>query len=565
MMMKKCSASIGASHAAKGQRIVKPTRKLALAVLFAANLALPAFAQTPASITTPDKFQTRLGPLEFKDGAPSKETVEKVYDNLDFMHASETFLNAFRGASLVAARKGFIDAGVEDNAVIIFSELMESKSLFLTANADTVYYFGFLDLTKGPLVVETPPLALGTFDDMWFRWVIDFGLPGPDRGEGGKYLLVPPGYTGDLPDSGFHVARSRTTRVLLVGRNFLEDNDPKRPVDLIKKTLKIYPYQPGGFGTSIATGLDGKVPLLRSPDGKLDWAFLRPQPPAKFVEGSGRVMNTVPPNDYSFFETINELVQEEPADAMDPEVMGSLAAIGIVKGKPFAPDARMRGILNDAVATANATARALVFNPRESEGFAYYPGSAWQNSLWVGGYDFETPPPQVSSDGVITPYPPTGARTLNSRTAWFYYATGITPAMIMRLPGIGSQYVWAFADADKNDLDGSKTYKVTLPPNIPAEKFWSLTLYDNQSRSMLQTPQRYPRAGSQSYPTPAASADADGSTTVYFSATKPAGVKDGNWIQTSPDKGFNVMLRLYSPLEPFFTKQWRPSEVELAK
>jgi len=551
-----------------------PLRGFSLMLLRAATLAilsLPnlAVAQTTAEIppgsSTPDNLQTRIGPLEFKDGAPSRETVEKVYDNLDFTHASETFLNAFRGASLVAARKGFISAGVEDNSIMIFTELMDSKSLFLTGNADTVYFFGFLDLTKGPIVVETVPLSLGTFDDMWFRWVIDFGLPGPDRGEGGQYLLVPPGYTGDLPDSGFHVARSRTTRVLLLGRSFLDNNDPKPAVELIKKTLKIYPYQPGGFGTSIATGLDGKVPLLRSPDGKLDWAFLRPQPPAKFVEVSGKSFNTIPPNDYSYFDTINELVQEEPADAMDLEVMGSLAAIGIAKGKPFAPDARMRGILTDAVATANATARALVFNPRESEGFHYYPGSAWQNSLWVGGYEFETPPPQLSSDGASKPYPPTGARTLNSRTAWFYYATGITPAMIMRLPGIGSQYVWAFTDADKNYLDGSKTYKVTLPPNIPAEKFWSLTLYDNQSRSMLQTPQRYPRAGSQSYPTPAALANPDGSTTVYFSATKPAGVKDGNWIQTVPDKSFNVMLRLYSPLETFFTKQWRPSEVELAK
>jgi hypothetical protein len=465
----------------------------------------------------------------------------------------------------VAARKGFISAGVEDNSIMIFSELMDSKSLFLTGNADTVYFFGFLDLTKGPIVVETVPMCLCTIDDMWFRWIIDFGLPGPDRGEGGKYLLVPPGYTGDLPDSGFHVARSRTTRVLLLGRSFLEDNDPKRPVELIKKTLKVYPYRPGGYGTSIATGLDGKVPLLTSPDGRLDWAFLRPQPPAKFVEASGKSFNTIPPNDYRYFETIDELVQQEPADAMDPEIMGSLAAIGIAKGKPFAPDARMRGILTDAVATANATARALVFNPRESEGFTYYPGSAWQNSLWVGGYDFETPPPEVSSDGASKPYPSTGVRTLNSRTAWFYYATGITPAMIMRLRGIGSQYVWAFTDADKNYLEGSKAYKVTLPSNIPAEKFWSITLYDNQSRSMLQTPQRFPRAGSQSYPTPAASANPDGSTTVYFSATKPAGVKDGNWIQTAPGKGFNVMLRLYSPLEPFFTKQWRPSEVELVK
>ena len=250
---------------------------------------------------------------------------------------------------------------------------------------------------------------------------------------------------------------------------------------------------------------------------------------------------------------------------MDPETLGTLAAIGIVKGKPFNPDARMKKILTEAVAVANATARAIVVNPRESEEFYHYPGSSWQNSGWVGGYDFETPPPQVSSDGVITPYPTAGMRKLDSRTGFFYYATGITPAMIMRLTGVGSQYLWTFKDAEKNYFDGAKTYKATLPPKIPAGKFWSLTVYDNQSRSMLDTPQRYPRAGSQSYPTPAATANADGSTVVYFSPTKPEDVADGNWIQTDPTKGFNVMLRLYSPFESFFTKEWRPSEIEKVK
>jgi hypothetical protein len=106
---------------------------------------------------------------------------------------------------------------------------------------------------------------------------------------------------------------------------------------------------------------------------------------------------------------------------------------------------------------------------------------------------------------------------------------------------------------------------MTLPKDIPAEKFWSLTLYDNQSRSMLDTPQRFPRAGSQSYPTPAAVANPDGSTTVYFGPTKPERIAEGNWIQTDPKKGWNTLLRLYSPLEPFFTKKWRPSEIELVK
>jgi hypothetical protein len=137
--------------------------------------------------------------------------------------------------------------------------------------------------------------------------------------------------------------------------------------------------------------------------------------------------------------------------------------------------------------------------------------------------------------------------------------------MIMRLPRVGSQYLMGFLDGDKKDLDGGKTYKVTLPKGIPAAAFWSFTLYDNQSRSMLDTPQRYPRAGSQSYPSPAAEASADGSTTVYFGPTQPAGVKRGNWIQTVPGKGWFTLLRLYGPLEPFFTKEWRLSEIEMVK
>jgi hypothetical protein len=146
---------------------------------------------------------------------------------------------------------------------------------------------------------------------------------------------------------------------------------------------------------------------------------------------------------------------------------------------------------------------------------------------------------------------------------FFYGVTGITPAMSMRLPGIGSQYLWTSLDANKQYFDGAKTYKVTLPKDIPEAKFWSFTLYDNQTRSMLDTPQGYPRSGSQKYPSPAAEANPDGTTTVYFGPTQPAGVKRGNWIQTTPGRGWFVILRLYSPLESFFTKTWRPTEIEL--
>ena len=505
----------------------------------------------PPAITTPDKVDSRIGPLDFKDGAPSQATLEKVYDNLDFTHAFEAFVNTMQGVNAEAIRKGFLNIGVKDNEILVFSSLMDAKSLFLTANADTVYFVGVLDLSKGPMVLETPPKALGTLDDAWWRWVIDFGAPGPDRGEGGKYLILPPGYDGPTPEGGFYVARARTSRVLILGRMFMENDDPKPAVDLIRKSTKIYPYEAGGIGTSIAEFLNGTIQLGRvtSPS------------PTVFHEGSGKVMNTIPPNDWSFFEMLNEVVQREPATSLDPELMGPLAAIGIIKGQPFAPDARMKRILTEALAVANATSRSLLLSPRAADWY-YYPGSAWLNPLFISGYEFETPIPLITREGA-KPFPPTGYRTLDARSAFFYGITGITPAMSMRLPGIGSQYLFAVRDASKQYFDGGKTYKVTLPKGVPEAKFWSFTLYDNQTRSMLDTPQGYPRAGSQSYPSPAAEPNADGSTTVYFGPTPPAGVKRGNWIQTMPNKGWFVILRLYSPLEPFFTKTWRPSEIEL--
>ncbi|PZM14598.1 DUF1254 domain-containing protein [Rhizobium tubonense] len=507
----------------------------------------------PPAILTPDKVQTAIGPLDFKDGAPSSETLQKVYDHLDFTHAFDAFMNTMQGVSVAAFDKGMQSIGVKHNEVIVYSKLMDASSLFLTANADTIYFFGVLDLTRGPMVLEVPPKALGAIDDYWFRWVTDFGAPGPDRGEGGRYLVLPPGYDGPLPEGGFYVAHAKTNNVLWFGRSFMENNDPAPVVEGIKANTKIYPYQVGGVGTSIAQFLAGDARL-----GKIT------EPPATvFHEGTAVSVNTVPPGDVSYFDMLNEIVQNEPATSLDPELMGSLAAIGIIKGKPFAPDERMKTILQEAAALANASSRSLFMAPRDPSWF-YYPNSSWSNLLFQTGYQFETPIPEITTSGV-KPYPDTGYRTLNARSYFFYGVTGITPGMAMRLPGVGSQYLLAMQDANKEYFDGGKTYKVALPKDIPEANFWSFTLYDNQTRSMLDTPQRYPRAGSQSFPSPAAQADTDGVTTVYFGPSQPEGVSRGNWVQTVPGKGYFAILRLYSPLEPFFTKEWRPSEIEPVK
>ena len=306
-------------------------------------LALPYFAAAqapiPPSITTPDKVETRIGTLDFKDGVPSKATFDKVYDNLDFTHAFEAFANTFQGVSIARHPQGPSERRRQGQRsphllradgcqVAVPDRQCRHRSTSSACSTSP----------KGPWCSRWRPRCSAPSTTTWFRWVIDFGLPGPDRGEGGKYLILPPGYDGPLPEGGFSVARARTNFVIWFARSFLENNDPKPVAESIRKFTKIYPYEAGGVGTPIAEFLAGKAKLGRS----------RRPPPTVFHEGSGKVMNTIPPNDFSFFEMLNEVVQQEPATSLDPELMGPLAAIGIIKGKPFAPDARMKKILTEA-------------------------------------------------------------------------------------------------------------------------------------------------------------------------------------------------------------------------
>jgi hypothetical protein len=301
---------------------------LALSLALAAASRADVSEATLRSLSAPDSVETRIGELEFMDGVPSAETAQAVSDALDFTRALNVYNNSFRGASAYAIREGFHSIGVEDNtSVVISSELMDASSLFLTGNADTIYYLATLDLTNGPMVIEQPSGGLGAVNDMWFQWVIDVGFPGPDRGLGGKYLIVGPGYDGPLPEGGYFVAHSKTSHVLYAVRAFIENgNDPKPAVENIKANLKFYPYVPGSWGTSIAEALEGTVRLAPEPE----------IPEMKFIEATGVSFNTIPPSDDRFFEMINANVQNEPATSYDVELAGQLAEIGIVHGQEFA-------------------------------------------------------------------------------------------------------------------------------------------------------------------------------------------------------------------------------------
>ena len=478
----------------------------------------PGYNQTiPPEIMTPETVETRIGTLKFFDGLPDDATVKTVYDNLDFARGMEAFLQFVPAASLEALREGSIELGSRrPNQVVIMNQLLDSNPLFLTGNTDTVYAMSFLDLKRdGPTVVEIPPgCGPGTVNDAFFRFVTDMGAPGPDRGKGGKYLIVPEGYQGDLPE-GYFTSTSPSSVNWLILRGMLQDGKPDAASKNFREKLKVYP--------------------LSQKDNP---------PRMEFIEGSKIPFNTIHANNDKFFEEINNVIQREPVDFIDPELRGLLASIGIQKDKPFAPDARMQQILSEAVAVGNATARSLSFKPR-SETVYLYDDSTWYTAFDGGDYRW------LIEDGK-------GGRNLDARTFFFYVATVNTPAMVKEMIGVGSQYALNALDQEDAYLDGSKNYKLKIPKDVPAKDFWSIVVYDPQTRSELQTEQPFP---SKNNKRDTLASNPDGSVDIYFGPKPPAG-KESNWIQTVPGKGWFLCLRLYGPLKPWFDKSWRPGEIE---
>jgi hypothetical protein len=474
-------------------------------------------ADVPSSLLTPDKVQTEmLGELEFFDGMPSDATVQKTIDFLDLSRAVEVFLNGMPATSIYAMLEGMKKTGAEPGDLVLWQNYGDARTLALTFNTSTPYAFAEINVKTEPAIVEIPPGALvGAVDDAFFRWITDLGLTGPNQGKGGKYVFVGPDYNGKLPN-GYSVIKTPTYRNWMFLRGIVKDGDVEAATLGLRTQFRIYPLS-----------------MLDNP------------PKGKVVDASGAKINTIHANDVSYYDELNAVIQYEPADAFDPELVGQFASIGIKKGKVFEPDARMKKILTEGVAIANATARSLTFRPRE-ERLYFYPGKRQWYSPFTGG----------SSEFVNN-----GERVLDDRIIFHYYATGITPAMARAKVGTGSAYEIGAHDSEGHYLNGSQTYKVTLPGPVPAKDFWSFVIYDSQTRSVLETDQKSGGVDSNS---PNIKANADGSYTIWFSPTAPAG-QEGNWVQTMPGKSFNVLLRLYGPLEPFFDKTWMPGDFELVK
>ena len=494
-------------------------RTFAAALALWVGLIAPSLAQTSR--------YDELAELPLSNGYPSKEGMATLKDELLFQRAVQSYLWALPALNMYAMKEGSEKVfGKGYNVLPIWKDRLNAKTLITTPNSDVIYAMGYLDLKKdGPLVIEVPPGLQGVLDDFFQRpicserkiqgriWCGDVGLPGPDRGKGGRYLILPPDYKGDVPRE-FYALRSRTYGVFVFWRGFFKE--PTRlqaPVEVLERT-RIYP-------------------LGNKKNAK----------PMQFPNASNVPANMLYPTDGSAFDMLARFVAHEYVEPADMEMRGMLASLGISKGKAFQPDAHTREVLDKAARTASRIGHALSYEAQTiAPNGLWYKDRRWLN-VFPGNATFT-------------------ADTFNfidARTGFFTNAYSASPAMAVTMVNVGAKYPATFVDADGDFLSGSQAYKLHLPKGIPAALFWSVTAYDSVTASGLDNGQPFPSINTMDKP----KRNKDGSFDIYFGPNSPGEGK--NWLATISDKGFFVILRIYGPTKQFFDKTWKPGDMQKLK
>jgi hypothetical protein len=463
---------------------------MASAMCLFAAFALPVQGET---------LDTSIGELEFEAGYPTQETVEKLYDELDFQRAVQAYLWALPMASYGAMADAQWALGADSHTVIVADKLAEPRQLALTANQDTVYMSGVLDLREGPMVMELPPGLLGTMNNIWQQPLVDLGGPfSPEQNRGGKFLILPPGYDGPLPGPSPHRAfRHQHRGVLLRAIPQTRDDIPKL-VELIH-TYRQY---------------------------KLEDAANPPE--TRFVSLAGKDTDYLTNEGFAYFETLARYINENPPRSQDMAMLGVLETLGIAHGRPFEPDERMKAILTEAATVGRAMAEALAYAPRVPKEIVYaYPGERRWKKIFFADPTFHEPEYMA----------------IDLRSKYAFEAIGTAKSMVVSVPGQGSQYIGAYQDADGDWLTGDHTYRIHLPKDVPANMFWSLTVYDNDTRSMIRNQHGRPLVGSVH-----GAVANEGRLVRSLLRSRDAGrCPEDNWVQTTPGKGWFTYLRLYGP------------------
>ena len=480
------------------------TTKTILTLMTCAVLAFPAAAQ--------ETRNTRIGSLTFESGYPTDETVRKLYDEMDFQRASQAYLWGIPAVGINEWRKAHFDVFKAKNGEMLSYLDFAEKLGILTPNYTTPYIITIVDLQKsGPFVIDIPPgLMAGMIMDIWQRVLADLGVVGPDKGKGGKFLILPPGHK-KVEAQGYYVVQS-PSRIAFAAVRLL-DADREKAIRELIPGIKTYTWSSKGTGTP--------MPVRHAGDKK--WSQM-------------------PPHGMAYWESLNEVVQIEPVMERDRLILAQLRFLGIENGKAFKPDARQKQILEDAVIVGEAMAKANTSDKRVEPPF--WTGTNWKHALVVS-VDQRKP----------------GYDQLDERAAWFYEAIAVSKGMLTETPGVGQRYITSYKDKDGKWLDGGNTYKLQVPPNPPAKQFWSVTAYDEGTRQMVVTEQGRPDISSRKADI---QKNADGSIDVYFGPKAPTG-KESNWVQTLPGKGWFAYFRFYGPTEPFFKKSWALPDLEHMK
>lgn len=488
--------------------------KKILSVALCATFTIPFFL----SASHAESNTSAVEPSEYIGGYPTKKTAQKLYDELDFQRAVEAYLWALPMASYGAMAEAHRKLGAGDHAVIVADNSAEPQQLILTANQDTIYMSGVLDLAKGPMVIDVPAGLLGTMNNIWQQPLVDIGGPfSPEQNRGGRFLILPPGYNGPMPVVAYHVVESDTNTVVFYLRAVPQSRDDFPKLQKQVRTFRQY-----------------RLAEAKNP------------PEMTFISMTGKKADFLTHEGFEFFESLASYINANPPRPQDMAMLGILETLGIAHGRKFEPDARMREILTAAAKKGRAMAEVVAWHPRVPEKSLYpYKGSPWKRIFISADPTFRTP----------------NYLAVDQLARYGFEAIGTSKSMTVAAPGQGSQYISVYQDENGQWLTGDNSFTINLPKDIPAANFWSLTVYDNHSRSLIQNDQGRATIGTIH----GAVSNDDGSIDTYYGPKLPEGVPEENWIQTKPGVGFFIYLRLYGPLESYFDKSWRPGDPKLLK
>ncbi|MDR6413233.1 DUF1214 domain-containing protein [Paraburkholderia terricola] len=463
-----------------------------------------------------DTLKSQISNLKFDLGLPTPDTVIKLYDTMDFQRACVCYLWATPIVGIESARQMLVDNASARSGDLVLVAGYRDVSMMLGSNVTTPYVFAYFDLSDTPIVVKYPQgVTAGSFVDWWDRPLTDLGVNGPDGGKGASYVLLGPNHDvpRDVPASA-HVLRSRTQKVLMFCRGL--DAELSK-VEAVFSTTRVYPY--GRDPTPEPTRLlrfrkEGKLTSMTHPPGIVYWHRL-----ANALHG-------------------------EPIEDRDRFFAAMLLPLGIATNRTFNPNSRQRDILEIAATLGEATAKATAFNKRIA-GMRYRDDTHWEYLI---------PQSYVNEQDV-----PKGT-LFEERTAFFYEVTGTSEAVLSKTPGVGSGYLTAYYDKHGAAFDGGRVYHLHVPGNVPAKLFWSITLYDTETRCLIQNAQRVVDRSSRQE----LLKNPDGSIDIVMGPTAPVGVEK-NWIPTTPGRSWYTYFRLFGPLDPYFKRTWMLPDIELSK